>query len=135
MILDKQNLFSDDQAVTASAASTNVIDLGDNASEIQELIEKNAEIFCQVTVDFATLTSLKVTVQTDDDEAFGSPTTVLETAAIAAASLVAGYKFNVGRILPLITEQYVRLYFTVAGSDATAGKIAAGLIVNTQTAK
>lgn len=132
MITDKENLFSEDQAVTVSAASTNVIDLGNDASEIQALNEKgHVELFVQVTTAFASGTSLKVTLQSDDDEAFGSATTLLDTAAIATASLVAGYQFKFGS-LPQINEQYLRLYYTVVGT-MSAGKIFAGLVVDRQT--
>ena len=40
MIIDKQNLFSDDQAITVTADSTNVIDLGADDSKIQAINEK-----------------------------------------------------------------------------------------------
>lgn len=132
MYLDKQNLFSEDQAVTVTAVSTNVIDLGANASEIQALFEKGmVEVLAQVTTAFADGTSLKVTLQTDSDEAFGTVATVYETAAIAVASLVAGYKFRVGS-LPVGIKRYLRLNYTVVGT-MSAGKILAGLVLNAQS--
>ena len=134
MILDKQNLFSDDQEVTESAASTNYIDLGDNASEIQDDVEKNAEILAQVTTTFAGGTSIAVKIQEADETDFSDAVDLHTTPAIALASLEAGYKFNLGRILPLVSKQYVRLYYTVVGT-MSAGAITAGLIVNNQTAK
>lgn len=134
MILDKQNLFSDDQEVTESAASTNYIDLGDNDSKIQDDVEKNAEILAQVTTAFAGGTSIAVKIQEADETDFSDATDLHTTPAILLASLAAGYKFNLGRILPLITKQYVRLYYTVVGT-MSAGAITAGLIVNNQTAK
>lgn len=136
MIFDAQTRFSKEQAVTASAASTNVIDLlaagipyGNDAALNRDLGIHEIPLRIQVTTAFATLTSLKVAVQTDDNSSFSSATTVLETEAIAAASLVAGYQFNIDRIPLKTTERYVRLYYTVAGSDATAGKITAGVVV------
>ena len=60
MLLDAQSLFSDNQAITASAASTNVVKFGSgNCTFVPLLI--------QVTQNFATLTSLTVTVQTATD--------------------------------------------------------------------
>lgn len=133
MFLDKQNTFSDAQAVTASAASTNIIDLGNDDAYVQALNEKGEiEILCNVDTVFATGDSLKVSIQTDDDVAFGSPTTIHETAAVATASLVAGYNFKI-KGLPPINEQYIRLYYTVAGSNFTTGKINAGLVLDRQT--
>lgn len=139
MIFDKQVQFSAAQAVTASAASTNVIDLlaagipyGDNAALARDQGLFNIPLLIQVVTAFATLTSLKVAVQTDDNSSFSSATTVLETEAIAAASLVAGYQFNIDKIPLKTTERYVRLYFTVAGSDATTGAITAGVTAANQ---
>ena len=142
MIFSNQDIFSDYQAITASAASTNVIDLGDTGRVIGETADLSQDagagrkipLRIQVTTAFATLTSLKVAVQTDDDSAFGSPTTVLETEAIPVASLVAGYVFNIDEIPLKTNERYVRLYYTVAGSNATAGKIFAGINLGNQTA-
>jgi hypothetical protein len=133
MLLDKQNLFSDDQAVTESVASTNVIDLGADDSKVQDLNERNAELLVQVTEeDFAEGTSVAVSIQEDDDEDFGDPTTLVSSDAIAVASLVQGYKFKLGRVLPLLSKRYLRAYYTVVGTPS-AGKITAGLLINTQT--
>ena len=129
MILDKQNLFSEDQAVTATADSTNIIDLGD---DLDLGLSSVIETFVQVTTDFATLTSLTVSLVTSADEAFSSPVTLVSSAAIAAADLVAGKQFSL-RALPHDTDRYVKLTYTVGGSDATAGKIFAGLALDRQT--
>jgi hypothetical protein len=132
MIIDKQNLFSEDQAVTASAVSTNVIDLGAEGTGTPSPNLKDAELFVQVTEAFATLTSLTVALQTDSAEGFGTVETVLQSAAIPVASLLVGYKFKL-RGLPEGLSRYVRLNYTVAGSNASAGKIFAGLVLGSQT--
>jgi len=132
MIIDKECLLSDDQAITASAASTNVIDLGAEGARTTTPNEKCGYLFAFVTVTFLTLTSLSVGLQTDSDEAFGTVETVFTTAAIAAAALVAGYKFKIGE-LPEGLSRYIRLYYTVAGSNATAGKISAGIALDVQS--
>lgn len=132
MYLDKENLFSDEQAVTVSAASTNVIDLGAEGADVNSPNEKNAEVFAQVVEDFAALTSLKVTIQHATDAAFTTPVVAYESTAILAAALVAGYKFPLSG-LPAGLNRYLRIYFTVAGDDATAGKITSGLILDRQT--
>src|SRR5262245_60054342 len=100
MILSKQALFSEAQAITASAASTNLIDRGAPGTPLgapttvpRDLGKSDIPILIQVVTAFATLTSLAVTLQADDDVAFGSPTTVDQTPTIAVATLVAGYKF------------------------------------------
>lgn len=136
MIFDATLLFSANQAITASAASTDYIDLGAtgtpalNSTALSRDIGKGnpVNLRIQVTETFLTLTSLKVAVQTDDNSSFSSAATALETEAIAAATLVAGYVFNIQWFPRRTNERYVRLYFTVAGSNATAGKVYAGVV-------
>ena len=86
-----------------------------------------------VVEDFATLTSLRVSVQVDTVENFASPTTVLETEAVLASELTVGYVFALDS-LPLTTDQrYVRLNYSVTGTAATAGRITAGVTAGNQT--
>lgn len=142
MIYDTQTRFSNAQAVTATAASTNSIDLlaagipyGHTAAVTRDLGVNSGEgaaLDIRVVTAFATLTSLKVSVETDDNSAFSSATTILETEAIPAASLVAGYVFNIDRIPFRTRERHIRLKYTVAGSDATAGAITAGIVAASQ---
>ena len=134
MITDIQNSFTYasrdfSQAITASAASANVIDLGDTRDKGPG---EPIQIAASVTEDFATLTSLQVSVQTSTDAAFSSPTTLIQTAAVPLASLTAGYRFTIDK-LPEHCDRYVRLYFTVAGTNATAGSVAAGVVVDRES--
>lgn len=132
MILDKQNLFSEDQAVTVTAVSTNVIDLGNDDALVQAMNEKGAvDVYAQVTTAFAGGTSIQAVLKSDDSSTFASATTILSTAAIATAGLKAGYIFKFGT-LPLINEQYLQLTYTVVGT-MSAGNIMAGLVLDTQT--
>lgn len=135
MIFDSTNLFSDAQAITETAASTNVIDLGETdtpkhaANAITRDMGKGRpiDLRIQVVEDFATLTSLVVGVETDSAEGFGSAVTILSSPAIPVADLKAGYVFPIQWLPRGVASRYVRLYYTVAGSDATAGKVTAGL--------
>lgn len=122
MILDEQALFSKEQAITASAASTNVIKVNGDIGKGEPV-----EILAQVVAAFATCTSVKVGVQTSTTENFSTPITLAETGAIAVADLVAGYVFPL-KFLPKGIKKYLRLYYTVAGSNATTGKITAGIV-------
>ncbi len=128
MILDTQNLFSNAQAITASAASTNYIDFG-NAREIA--YGTPLELLIQVVEDFATCTSVTFALQTDDNASFSSPTTLATTAAIPVADLVAGYRPSL-KYIPKGNERYMRIYYTVAGADATAGKVTSGIVAANQ---
>lgn len=128
MLLDQQALFSAAQAITATAASTNVIDTGSNKD-----VGKYGDIplIIQVVEGFNNLTSLTVTVQTDDNSAFSSAADVLSM-TIPLASLVLGYKSPV-ITLPMKMERYIRLNYTVTGTAPTTGKVTAGITGGVQT--
>ncbi len=128
MIFDSTFLFSDGQAITATANSTNVVDLG-----VVRDIGKGVPvpIVIQVTEDFDELTTLTATIQTDDNEGFSSPSTIATSGAIAAADLVAGYQFPL-QYMPLHTQRYLRVVYTVAGDPPTAGRVTAGVVAGHQ---
>lgn len=118
MILDKELVFSSEQAVTADAASTNVLDLKAEGDAVgQELA-----IHAVVTANFATLTSLTIKVQTSADNSSWSD--VVLSPAIPVASLKKGEEVFCIRV-PKGFKRYVRLYYDVTGSNATAGKVTA----------
>lgn len=126
MLYDLENLFSNNQAVTADAASTNIIKLA--AGQLKEVaFGTPISLRIQVTEDFETLTSLNIKVQTASDEAFTSPVDLAATGAIAAADLKAGYVAPIN-FIPKGNLGYMRLYYDVTGSNATAGKITAGIV-------
>lgn len=133
MILDNQTLFSDDQAITTTAASTNIIDLGPIAPGIVRDIGpgKPIPVLVQVTEDFdaAGAATLTVAVQVDDNESFSSPKTVISTGALALADLVAGYQVKLDYIPRGTDERYLRLNYTVDTGPMTAGKIKAGILL------
>ena len=115
MILDAMLLFSKDQAVTASAAST-VVDLG----QAGDAVGQELTIRAIVSQTFATLTGLQIKLQTSSDNANWSD--VLLSPVIAAANLVKGAEVFCVRV-PKGLKRYVRLNYAVSGSNATAGNI------------
>lgn len=141
MIFDNTLLLSNAQAITADAASTNVLDLGApgkvygaSVSLIRDIGKgKGIPLLVQVVESFATLTSLTVSLQVDSADTFGSPKTVWTSPAIPVAELVAG-KVIVPEYIPRGTdERYLRLYYDVTGTNATAGKITAGVTMGNQS--
>ncbi len=128
MILDAENLFSDDQAITTTADSTNIIKLPDNAGPGNPL-----RLLLQVTETFAGGTSVAIDLETDDNEAMASPADIANIPAIAAATLVEGYKVEIP-FLPRSNQAYSRLEYTVVGTFTT-GKMTAGFIFDEQSAK
>lgn len=135
MIFDQQTLLSDAQAITATAVSANVIDLGPIKTGIVRDIGKGQPIPLRVQVveTFNTLTSLTFALQVDDNEAFGSPKTVWTSPAVVLADLKAG-KVIVPEYIPRGTdERYMRLSYTVAGTNPTLGKVTAGVVLGAQS--
>jgi len=133
MIMDRTNLFSDGQAITATAASTNVIDLG-----VARDIGFGTTIPLAVAVpqSFNNLTSLTISVQTDDNAAFSSPNTVFTSPAYTLTQMASGAEYLLPEAIPGGTnERFVRLQYTVAGTAPTAGKITAGVAAARQTAR
>lgn len=138
MILSNENLFSDNQAVTATAISTNQIDLGVKGTPVgavSALLGDPApgnpvELAILVTQTFTKLTSLKVAVETGASATLG---TEVASITVPLANLKAGYQVPL-RFLPEgITGRYVGLRYTVTGTAPDAGKILAGITLGQQS--
>ena len=138
MILSAQQLFSDDQAITATAVSTNVIDLGaagtpyGAAAALNHDVGKGTKIplLVQVTAAFNTLTSLTIGIETGATTALG---TVIFTQSILLADLVAGKQLAYDVLPNQLTEQYLGIRYTVVGTNPTLGNITAGVAFGVQT--
>jgi hypothetical protein len=125
MILSTQNIFSDKQAITASAASTNIIDTGQSGNDLG--FGTPIPMLIQVTQAFNLLTSLTVALQSSDSSAFSSPDTVVST-TVPLAGLTLGARIAVNNVPYGTLKRYLRLYYTVTGSNSpTTGQITAGI--------
>lgn len=135
MILDAFNEFSDAQAVTATAISTNVIDLySDNTLRDIGTGEEVYLVFSIPTTftaaGAATLTAALVSDSTANLAT--SPTThVTLLNAVPVASLVAGTQYSV-RLPAGDYERYLGVQYTVATGPMTAGAIDAFLSKDVQ---
>ncbi len=121
MILDEQGLFSDNQAITESCASENILDLG--AKEVA--FGSPVEIFIQITEDFDNLTSLGIKIQTSDTEDFESETDLIEY-TMSIDDLTKGSQCPI-KFLPKGNLGYMRLYYTVIGTAPSQGTVLAGI--------
>lgn len=129
MIFDKQNLLSNDQAITGTAVSENVIDItgvaGKDAGPGTPI-----NVLAQVTEAFNTLTDLTIALETDDVVGFtgeGSVKTTLQSVNLVLAKLTLGKQISLST-LPKGCKRYIRLSYTVNGSNPSTGKIFAGLV-------
>lgn len=138
---DVQSQFSAAQAITASAASTNYLNLGAPktppgapAALTRDIGGGNSQpIEIEVVEAFATLTSLTVNVEVDDNSAFSSAKIVATTGPIAVADLTLGAYLPISMIPPGADEQYMRLNYVVTGTNASTGQITSGLVFGRQT--
>ncbi|MBT3042199.1 MAG: hypothetical protein KME67_04995 [Candidatus Thiodiazotropha sp. (ex Codakia orbicularis)] len=140
MIFSAQQLFSDNQAIVATARSTNVIDLGApgtpprGAAPLNQDVGKGTPIpiNVQVTEDFDNLTSLDVAIEVGATEALG---TVVATQNILLADLVAGKTLNLQCLPNGVDQRYLGLRYTVNGTFPSQGQIHAGITMGNQTNK
>ena len=110
--IDKLGEFSDAQALTATAVSTNVVDLSQDRD-----VGVGHPLWICVTLDVAADATnanetYTVDLQTDDNSGFSSATT-LQTLTITRGS-AAGSKFFMA--VPQDNERFVRLNYTLGGT-------------------
>jgi hypothetical protein len=125
MIYDKLNTFGTDQAVTTTAASTDIIDLGVvrdiGNGEPMELV-----ILCTESATASGSATVTFTFETDDNSGFSSAAVLASSGAIGKAALTAGTEVLRVKV-PLGVERYLRTNYTVATGPLTAGKFTAFL--------
>lgn len=120
MITDENLYISKAQAITASAASTEYIDLGAAGDALGQPIQ----FVFNITESFNTLTSLTFAIQCHEDSSFSTGTKTIASFSVALAQLTANSRAGV-ITLPPGCERYVRGYYTVVGSNPSTGKITA----------
>lgn len=121
MILDALLLLSDAQALTATAFSTNTIDLSNVTPKRDIAVGEPMAIMLTVDVaaDFTTGDETYIVQFVQSANANLSSPDVLAQWAILASALTVGASF----VLPLpenrITKQYIGLQYTLAGTTPT----------------
>ncbi|MBR4354989.1 MAG: hypothetical protein IKP96_00205 [Elusimicrobiaceae bacterium] len=116
MLLDQNGILSEKQAITTTAASTNVIDLtaaGNFAPGAMFAV-------CRVDENFAGLTGMKVALETAANSNF-SDAVELASADFLTAALTTD-KSLLAVAIPVGVKRYLRAKYTVTGT-ATAGKV------------
>lgn len=128
MYIDKLLQVSSEQAVTASAASTDVIDFGQANPDIG--MSDIASLVITVDESAAASGSATVTFSIQDSADNSSFADVAVTTAIGKATLVAGYQHVIR--MPTKLRRYCRVYYTVATGPLTAGKFSAQIVTGIQ---
>lgn len=137
MILDYDNQFSDAQAVTSTAISTNVIDLGSDPT-LRDIGNGQPMYLVILTQTACTDTSSDATVtftlESDSAEGLNSSATVhFSTGAKAFASYATAGTVVAAVALPMGSyERYLGVRYTVASGPLTAGKFDAFLTADVQ---
>lgn len=135
MIEDVQTLFSDNQAVTVTANSTNVYDLqvARNISRGREFRFKSQVLTTFTAGGSATLDVALVAA--DDTALTSNVETLHKVSGVAVASLVAGYTI-MDKVLSQSSpsHRYLGVIYTVATGPMTAGKLQSGIVLDTDDA-
>lgn len=139
MILDVQNEFSDAQAVTSTAISTNVLDFGGTLNTLKDMgsgrqvwLVIQTQTTCTDTSSDATVA---FTLESDSTADLATSATVhVSTGAVAFA----GYA-TAGTVVTCVAlpagktyERYLGVRYTVASGPLTAGKFDAFLTLDPQ---
>jgi hypothetical protein len=128
--VDAQLLFSDEQAVTSTAASTNYIDLG----AVRDIgTGEDLYVVCLVDVamtDAGSDSTVAVALEGDSTTTFtpDGTQTLFSFAALSARGTVKIAKLSPGA--DPLQYRYIQLKYTVSGGDLTTGKFTAYLTNN-----
>lgn len=133
MIIDKQNVFDWAAALTASRASTDVIDLVNNR-DIAESLGTGLKIRFQVMTALVSGGSSTLVVSVQGSTDGSNWDTYVSTPAIAKAALTAGkhidFDWPPAGLLPNMTKpKQIRLNYTAGTTDFTGGTISAFVLL------
>lgn len=127
MILDKLLMFSDKQAVTATAASTDVIDLGPIDGTRRDIgVGYPLEFWALVNTTATASGAATVNVQLQTSPDNSTWTSIYESGALALAALTAGKRIVSAKV-PSGVQKYLRVNYTVSTGPLTAGAFTSGI--------
>lgn len=125
--IDPAHQFSASQAITATADSTNVIDLGSTPT-LRDMGIRPMILEVIVTEAFNNLTTLGIALKSDSTTNLDTSETVhVDLGAVALASLTLGRRFQF--TLPFGDyERYLGIEYVVTGTAPTLGRVSAHLV-------
>lgn len=127
MILDKLLMFSEAQAVTATAASTDVIDLGPIDGTRRDIgVGYPLEFWTTVNTTATASGAATVNVQLQTSPDNSTWTTIASSGDLELSALVAGKRI-VSQKVPSGVQKYLRVNYTVGTGPLTAGAFTSGI--------
>lgn len=132
MITDAQLTFSNLQAITGDAASTNQIDLT-TARNLARSGARSMRLVVLVTEAFNNLTSMTAAIRQSAASNMGSPDTILQGPAVTLANLTLGKKLLDVPFPdpdPTAAKQYLDVYYDITGTAPSTGKVSAFLVLD-----
>lgn len=136
MIIDKQNVFDWQAALTETRDSTDIIDLVSNR-DIAESLGTGLVIRVQVYEALVSGGSSTLTISVAGSTDGSAWTTYISTPAMAKAGLVAGAHVDLdwppaGLLPNMAKPKQIKLIYTVGTTDFTGGKVSAFVLLNRQ---
>ena len=128
MIIDKALQVSNEQAVTASAASTDLIDFGQVTPDLG--LSDRASMVITVDESAAAAGAATVTFAVQDSADGAAFADVVVTGAVGKALLTAGTQIIIP--MPTSLRRYCRVNYTVGTGPLTAGKFSAQVVTGIQ---
>ncbi|WP_334469133.1 Bbp16 family capsid cement protein [Arsenophonus sp. PmNCSU2021_1] len=128
MILDKETLFSLEQAVTTTGEGTNTLNLAPISGDFRDIgLGEPLELFVQVIeqANAAGNATVQFILQTAKKSDFSDAKSLFESVALPVADLKAGKRI-VNKV-PSGSLKYLRLRYVVTEGPLTAGKFTAGI--------
>lgn len=132
MFIDSQLQFAQNQAVTASAASTNIVDLGTNR---EPGVSDGLRVFNTVSqsATAAGAATVQLQLQAATDAAFTAPIILNETDMLPVAQLTAGFTAYVPVPITLgVNYRYLRMFYNVGTGPLTAGAFTSEIVTGPQ---
>jgi len=128
MMIDSKLMMSEAQAITATAVSTNEIDMGVNGENVGEGNPVYLEVYLDTGFD-TSVNTLTITLQDSADGSTYADKVVVVPATATSALLTA----DIGRLvrisLPADIRRYIAMNYTVS-TGLTSGKVSAFLTIN-----
>lgn len=137
MIFDANNMFSNAQALTSTAKSTDTVDMGPNShAKNSQGQERDLEIVIYINTTFTDTgndATLTVQVRSSPNSDMSSPVVHDVSDTLLFAEMVAGTRVRFKPRIPIDAGRYLDLNYVVASGPFTAGALSAGVVAARQT--